>query len=140
VFDWVRAATVPGRPLDLDEEDTWAEWNGTPHGNPPGSVWATAYYDIQETNRVTPASASVMEIYFDYYDNYYLINGTLKATYEHPFFILRDGFQGEYSCTDDGRINGADITTAGKNYSSGSWNIAGAPHSTPPAIFQEPLE
>ena len=32
-----------------------------------------------------------MDVYFDYYDNYYLINGSLKATYEHPFFILRDG-------------------------------------------------
>ena len=91
VGDWVRAATVPGMPLDFDEEDTWSVWSGTPHGNPPGSVWATAYYDIQELNRVTPASASVMDIYFDYYDNYYLINGSLKATYEHPFFVLREG-------------------------------------------------
>ena len=49
------------------------------------------YYDIQETNRITPASASVQNIYFDYYDNYYLINGSLKATYEHPFFVIRDG-------------------------------------------------
>ena len=91
VGDWVRAASVPGMPLDFDEEDTWSDWEGVPHGNPPGSVWATAYYDIQETNRVTPASASVQEIYFDYYDNYYIINGSLKATYEHPFFVLRDG-------------------------------------------------
>ena len=91
VGDWVRAASVPGMPLDFDEEDTWSEWTGTPHGNPPSSVWATAYYDIQETNRITPASASVQEIYFDYYENYYLINETLKVTYEHPFFILRDG-------------------------------------------------
>ena len=91
VGDWVRAATVPGMPLDFDEEDTWSVWSGTPHGNPPGSVWATAYYDIQEVNRVTPASASVMDIYFDYYDNYYLINGSLRATYEHPFFVLREG-------------------------------------------------
>ena len=42
-------------------------------------------------NISTPASASVQEIYFDYYDNYYIINGSLKATYEHPFFVLRDG-------------------------------------------------
>ena len=91
VGDTIRSATVPGMPLDFDEEDTWSVWSGTPHGNPPGSVWATAYYDIQEMNRVTPASASVMDIYFDYYDNYYLINGSLKATYEHPFFVLRDG-------------------------------------------------
>ena len=33
----------------------------------------------------------MQEIYFDYYENYYLINETLKVTYEHPFFILRDG-------------------------------------------------
>ena len=91
VGEWVRAASVPGMPLDFDEEDTWSAWVGTPHGNPPTSVWATAYYDIQETNQVTPASASVKDIYFDYYDNYYLVNGSLKATYEHPFFILRDG-------------------------------------------------
>ena len=91
VGDWVRAATVPGMPLDFDEEDTWSVWTGTPHGNPPTSVWATAYYDIQEVNRVTPASASVHDIYFDYYDNYYLVNGSLKVTYEHPFFVLRDG-------------------------------------------------
>ena len=91
VGDTIRSATVPGMPLDFDEEDTWSVWTGTPHGNPPGSVWATAYYDIQEVNRVSPQSAKVMDIYFDYYDNYYLINGTLKATYEHPFFVLRDG-------------------------------------------------
>jgi hypothetical protein len=91
VGDWVRSATIQGMPLDFDEENTWSTWQGTPHGNPPGSVWATAYYDIQEINRVTPASSSVQNIYFDYYDNYYLINGSLKATYEHPFFILRDG-------------------------------------------------
>ena len=91
IGEWIRSATIPGVPLDFDEEDTWENWTGVPHGNPPGSVWATAYYDIQEINRVTPASASVMDIYFDYYDNYYLINGSLKATYEHPFFIIRDG-------------------------------------------------
>ena len=91
IGDSVRAATVRGMPLDFDEEDTWTHWTGVPHGNPPGSVWATAYYDIQEVNRITPASASVQEIYFDFYDNYYLINGSLKATYEHPFFVLRDG-------------------------------------------------
>jgi len=91
IGDWVRSATVPGMPLDFDDEDTWEVWSGVPHGNPPGSVWATAYYDIQEINRVAPASASVKDIYFDYYDNYYLINGSLKATYEHPFFVIRDG-------------------------------------------------
>ena len=41
VGDWVRAATVPGMPLDFDEEDTWSVWQGTPHGNDSGQ------YDIQ---------------------------------------------------------------------------------------------
>ena len=92
IGDWVRSATVPGMPLDFDDEDTWITWSGTPHGNAPNSVWATAYYDIQETNRVTPVSASVMDIYFDYYDSYYIINDSLNVTYEHPFFVLRNGF------------------------------------------------
>ena len=91
IGDMVKSATINGMPLDFDDEDTWSIWVGTPHGNPPTSVWATAYYDIQEVNRVSPQSAEVMDIYFDYYDNYYLINGSLKATYEHPFFVLRDG-------------------------------------------------
>jgi|TARA_B100001094_G_scaffold310710_1_gene345643 hypothetical protein len=91
VGDTIKSANVPGMPLDFDEEDTWSTWSGIPHGNAPNSVWATAYYDIQELNRASPQTAAVMDIYFDYYDNYYLINGTLKATYEHPFFILRDG-------------------------------------------------
>ena len=30
------------------------------------------------------------------------------------------GFVGEYTCTDEGRINGVEVTSAGKNYSSGS--------------------
>ena len=91
IGEWVRSATVPGMPKDFDDEDTWTTWIGTPPGNPPSSVWSTAYYDIQETNRSTPASASVQEIYFDYYDNYYVINGSLKVTYEHPFLVLREG-------------------------------------------------
>ena len=30
-------------------------------------------------------------MYYDFYDNYYLINNDLKATWEHPFFVLRNG-------------------------------------------------
>jgi len=91
VGDTVLSANVPGMPLDFDKEDTWSSWTGVPHGNAPNSVWATAYYDIQEMNRVSPQNVEVFDVYFDYFDSYYLINGTLKATYEHPFFILRDG-------------------------------------------------
>ena len=75
-------------PLDFDDEDTWSIWNGIPHGS--DELGAT-YYDIQINNITTPASASVQDIYFDYYDNYYIINDSLKVTYEHPFFVLRDG-------------------------------------------------
>ena len=88
VGEWVRAASVPGMPLDFDDEDTWSIWNGIPHGS--DELGAT-YYDIQINNITTPASASVQDIYFDYYDNYYIINDSLKVTYEHPFFVLRDG-------------------------------------------------
>ena len=91
IGEQVKSATVPNMPLDFDEEDTWISWVGTPNVNEPDSTWDTAYYDIQEINRVRPASASVMDIYFDFYESYYLVNGSLKVTYEHPFFILRDG-------------------------------------------------
>ena len=47
-------------------------------------------YDVQLLNE-TPISAYVFDIYFDYYDSYYLINNTLKVTWEHPFFVLRNG-------------------------------------------------
>ena len=36
----------------------------------------------------------VFDVYFDYYDNYYkitTINRTIKATWEHPFFVMRSG-------------------------------------------------
>ena len=88
VGDWVMASNVPGMPLDFDDEDTWSEWTGIPHGQ---EEQGRIMYDIQISNISTPASASVQEVYFDYYDNYYIINDSLKVTYEHPFFVLRDG-------------------------------------------------
>ena len=88
VGDWVMASNVPGMPLDFDEEDTWSVWEGIPHGQEDQD---RMMYDIQILNISTPASASVQEIYFDYYDNYYIINDSLKVTYEHPFFVLREG-------------------------------------------------
>jgi len=91
VGDTVLSAQVPGMPLDFDDEDKWSVWEGVPHGNAPNNVWATAYYDIQEMNRVDPQTAEVFDVYFDYFDNYYLLNGTIKVTYEHPFLVLRDG-------------------------------------------------
>ena len=91
VGDYVKSAQIPGVPLDFDAEDTWKTWTGVPHGNAPNNVWATAYYDIQEMNRVEPVSASVFDIYYDFYDSYFLVNGKIKATWEHPFFVLRNG-------------------------------------------------
>ena len=91
VGDTVLSAQVPGMPLDFDDEDKWSVWEGVPHGNAPNNVWATAYYDIQEMNRVSPVSASVFDIYYDFYDSYFLVNDKIKATWEHPFFVLRNG-------------------------------------------------
>ena len=36
-------------------------------------------------------TATVKEIYFDWYKDYYLINKRIKTTFEHPFLIKRDG-------------------------------------------------
>tara|TARA_Y100000592_G_scaffold95834_1_gene163150 strand:- start:2676 stop:3806 length:1131 start_codon:yes stop_codon:yes gene_type:complete len=91
IGEYIKSAQIPGVPLDFDAEDTWRDWIGVPHGNAPNNVWATAFYDIQELNRVSPVSASVFDIYYDYYDSYFLINGSLKVTWEHPFFVLKNG-------------------------------------------------
>lgn len=91
VGEYIKSAVIPGVPLDFDAEDTWKEWVGVPHGNAPNNVWATAFYDIQEMNRVTPVEASIFDIYYDFYDSYFLINNSLKATWEHPFFVLKNG-------------------------------------------------
>jgi len=91
VGEYVRSAQIPGVPLDFDGEDTWKDWIGVPHGNAPNSEWSTAYYDVQELNRSSPVSASVFDIYYDFYDSYFLVNDSLKVTWEHPFFVLRNG-------------------------------------------------
>ena len=91
IGEYVKSAQIPGVPLDFDSEDTWKDWTGVPHGNAPNSEWSTAYYDVQELNRVSPVSASVFDIYYDFYDSYFLVNGSLKVTWEHPFFVLRNG-------------------------------------------------
>ena len=91
IGEYVKSVQIPGVPLDFDAEDTWRDWIGVPHGNAPNNVWATAFYDIQELNRVSPVSASVFDIYYDYYDSYFLINDNLKVTWEHPFFVLKNG-------------------------------------------------
>ena len=61
---------------------TWKDWIGVPHGNAPNNVWATAFYDIQELNRVTPVSSSVFDLYYDFYDSYFLVNDTEIFTFK----------------------------------------------------------
>ncbi len=68
----VLAITLPTMPLDFDDEETWKDW---------------------ETNTIEGAeqtTATVKEIYFDWYKDYYVINDRIKTTYEHPFFVKRD--------------------------------------------------
>ena len=81
--DELLSAFIPDVPLDFDQEDTWKTWVGVPK-------MSGDKYDVQLLNE-TPISAYVFDIYFDYYDSYYLINNTLKVTWEHPFFVLRNG-------------------------------------------------
>ena len=81
--DELLSAFIPDVPLDFDQEDTWKTWVGVPK-------MSGDKYDVQLLNE-TPISAHVFDIYFDYYDSYYLINNTLKVTWEHPFFVLRNG-------------------------------------------------
>ena len=95
IGDYVLSAQIPNVPLDFDAEDTWKDWVGVPHGNPPNSDWGTDYFDVQELNRSNPVSASVFDIYYDYYDSYFRVSTNLlrdlKVTWEHPFFVIRNG-------------------------------------------------
>jgi len=95
IGDWVLSCNVPTMPLDFDDEDTWIKWVGNPKKIQDKRPLKTRMnnpiptrYEIQDLSGQT--SASVMEIYFDYYEDYYKINGTLDVTYEHPFFIYRN--------------------------------------------------
>ena len=69
----VMAMSIPTMPLDFDDEDTWKEWETD---------------TLDEAEQVT---ATVKEIYFDWYKDYYLINKRIKTTFEHPFLVKRDG-------------------------------------------------
>ena len=91
VGDEIRCAQIDGMPLDFDHEDTWKNWIGIPklinYNN-------KNIYDVQKLNLEDTTNANVFDVYFDYYDNYYkitTINRTIKATWEHPFFVMRSG-------------------------------------------------
>ena len=68
----VMAMSLPTMPLDFDDEDTWKEW------------------ETDTLDGAEQVTATVKEIYFDWYKNYYLINNRIKTTFEHPFFVKRD--------------------------------------------------
>tara|TARA_R100000081_G_C4817435_1_gene176366 strand:+ start:597 stop:1628 length:1032 start_codon:yes stop_codon:yes gene_type:complete len=59
-------------PLDFDSGDLWKAWNDTQ---------LNGYFD----------STTVYNIYYDWFDSYYHINGVLQVTYEHPLLIHRSG-------------------------------------------------
>ena len=69
----VMAMSLPTMPLDFDDEDTWKEW------------------ETDTLDGAEQVTATVKEIYFDWYKDYYLINKRIKTTFEHPFLIKRDG-------------------------------------------------
>ena len=77
----VLSLSVPSMPLDFDNEDTWKTWIG----------------DTMDGAQFT--TALVKEIYFDWYENYYLLNDRLKVTYEHPFFVRQT-----YETIENGQI------------------------------------
>ena len=69
----VMAMSLPTMPLDFDDEDTWKEW------------------ETDTLDGAEQVTATVKEIYFDWYKDYYLINKRIKTTFEHPFLVKRDG-------------------------------------------------
>ena len=74
IGDEVRSVRIQGLPLDFDAEDTWKNWIGWP-----------------SSTTLELSTAHVFDIYFDFYDSYYLVNNDLKVTWEHPFFVWRNG-------------------------------------------------
>ena len=75
----------------FDDEDTWKDW---------------------ETNTISGSeftTSTVKEIYFDWYENYYILNDRIKVTFEHPFFVKHDS-KYEFVKTED-LIIGDEILT-----------------------------
>ena len=68
----ILAVSLPTMPLDFDTQDTWKDW------------------EVNTIEGAEQTIATVKEIYFDWYQNYYILNNRIKTTYEHPFFIKRD--------------------------------------------------
>ena len=69
VSDELLSLTIPTMPLDFDDEDTWTDW---------------------ETNTISGSeftTSTITEIYFDWFENYYILNDRIKVTHEHPFFV-----------------------------------------------------
>ena len=88
VGEEVLAAQVPNMPLVFDHRDSWSTWSSTPTIYPPNINWSQNYHEMQELNRTSTSTSTISDIFFDYMDSYYLINGEVKATSEHPFFVF----------------------------------------------------
>lgn len=73
VGDELLSMSIPGMPLDFDAEDTWKNW------------------EVDSIDGIEQATATVIKVTTNTYATHYLINGSLRATYEHPFFVLRNG-------------------------------------------------
>ena len=63
---------LPTMPLDFDAEDTWKDW------------------EADTLDGASFSSATITEIYFDWYESYYILNNRIKVTYEHPFFVKKN--------------------------------------------------
>ena len=94
----VLAAQIPDMPLVFDHRDKWSTWSSTPNIYPANINWSQNYHEMQELNRTSTSTSTISDIFFDYFDSYYIINGTLKATSEHPFFIF-DGSDYQFIST-----------------------------------------
>lgn len=91
ISEKILSLTIPTMPLDFDDEDTWKDW---------------------ETNTISGSeftTSTVKEIYFDWYENYYILNDRIKVTFEHPFFVKHDS-KYEFVKTED-LIIGDEILT-----------------------------
>ena len=91
ISEEILSLTIPTMPLDFDDEDTWSTW---------------------ETNTISGSeftTSTVNEIYFDWYENYYILNDRIKVTFEHPFFVKHDS-KYEFVKTED-LIIGDEILT-----------------------------
>ena len=83
VGDYVKSAQIPNVPLDFDQK-TLGKLGLVYLMKPPNNVW-NVFYDIQELNRFHLFGGSVFDIYYDFYDSYFLVNDKIKSLGNIPF-------------------------------------------------------